>query len=95
MTHSSCVQIITKDNLTFVTNARHQDIETRYEITNPPHDGEVQRQHYPDYNWAVTTTFTQQHIDRHRVRYVHFNDSQASNHQQNALKLFSYVICIQ
>ena len=66
---------ITRNNLTFSTNAPNQDIEIRYVVTDPPYEGEIQRQQYTDNEWVVVSTFTQKNIDKNRIRYSHYNDS--------------------
>lgn len=68
---------LTRQNLTYTTNAPDQDIEVRYLVTDSPYDGEIQRQQYADNSWIVTSTFTQKHVDRGRVRYVHNGSSKA------------------
>lgn len=68
---------ITRNNLTFSTNAPNQDIEIRYVVTDPPYEGEIQKQQYTDNEWVVVSTFTQKHIDKNRIRYSHYNDSDA------------------
>ena len=67
--------IISKENLTFVTNAPNQNLDIRYTITDPPYEGELQKHQYTDNKWVVVTTFTQDHVDKGRVRYVHYNES--------------------
>lgn len=68
---------LTRQNLTYTTNAPDQDIEVRYVVTDSPYDGEIQRQQYADNSWSVASTFTQRHVDRGRVRYVHNGSSKA------------------
>ncbi len=41
-------------------------------MTDPPYHGEIQRQQYADNQWIVSTTFAQRHIDKSRLRYVHY-----------------------
>lgn len=75
--------IIFRDNLTFATNAPNQDIDIRYEITEPPFNGEVQRMQYADNQWTTVTTFSQRHIDTTRLRYIH---SFPSHHTEDYFK---------
>ena len=75
--------LIYKDNLTFATNAPNQDIDIRYEIIEPPYNGEVQRQQYADNRWTTVTTFAQRHIDKSRLRYIH---SYPSHHKEDSFR---------
>lgn len=72
------VHLITRFNLSTVTNSVHQDIEVRYDVRQLPYEGELQRQQNSDNQWTSTSAFTQKHIDRNRLRYVHKSDSQSS-----------------
>ena len=69
--HHSASVIIFPDNLTVATNALAQDLDIRYEITELPKHGELQRQRYADNEWVTVTTFAQRHIDKSRLRYLH------------------------
>jgi len=63
--------LITSDNLAFGTNAPGLDLDIRYDITDPPYDGEIQKRLYSDRHaslgekdgvdeeWTVVSTFTQ------------------------------------
>lgn len=63
--------LISRNNLTYTTNAPNQDIDIRYDITDPPYYGFVQRQQYSNNKWVTVTTFKQGDIDKSRVRYIH------------------------
>ena len=64
-------RLILRTNLAFGTNAPNQNIDVRYEITDPPYYGDVQRQQYPSNQWLTATVFTQEDIDNSRIRYIH------------------------
>ena len=72
------VQTITRSNLSVATNAAHQDIEIRYNVTKFPAEGKLQRQQNTDNQWTSASTFTQKHLDRGRLRYVHESNSMSS-----------------
>ena len=63
--------LILRDNLTFAVNAPSQEIDIRYEITDSPYFGAIQRQQYADNQWVTVTSFLQQDIDNSRIRYEH------------------------
>ena len=63
--------LIMRNNLTFTTNAPNQDIDIRYDITDAPYYGFVQRMQYANNQWVTVTTFTQAHVDKSRIRYIH------------------------
>ena len=67
--------LIRSRNLTFATNAPNQQFDIHYEITEPPYFGNVQRRQYTDDKWVTVTRFSQQHIEKNRVRYVHSSPS--------------------
>ncbi|KAJ8304606.1 hypothetical protein KUTeg_018189 [Tegillarca granosa] len=67
--------VIQKENLTVVTNAPSQELDIRYEITQPPKYGEVQRQQQSDQAWISVSNFAQRHINNGQVRYIHKNVS--------------------
>ncbi|XP_010011574.1 PREDICTED: chondroitin sulfate proteoglycan 4-like, partial [Nestor notabilis] len=60
--------LITPRHLAVVTNANLQELEIRYEITEPPQFGEVQRQHSRG-EWKRVSSFSQRSLERSRVRY--------------------------
>lgn len=69
--------LITTDNLHFSTNAQFQDIELRFEITHFARWGSIQRRRYADNMWVDTSTFAQQNLYEHRLRYLHNTTSPA------------------
>ncbi|NWX16498.1 CSPG4 protein, partial [Aegotheles bennettii] len=60
--------LITPRHLTVETNANLQELEIRYEITEPPQFGEIQRQHSRG-EWKRVNSFSQRSVQRSRVRY--------------------------
>ncbi|NXI63486.1 CSPG4 protein, partial [Anseranas semipalmata] len=60
--------LITHRHLAVETNANLQELEIRYEITEPPQFGEVQRQHSKG-EWKQVNSFSQRSLQRSRVRY--------------------------
>ncbi|NXW10328.1 CSPG4 protein, partial [Fregetta grallaria] len=60
--------LITPRHLAVETNANLQELEIRYEITEPPQFGELQRQHSRG-EWKRVSSFSQRSIQRSRVRY--------------------------
>uniref|UniRef100_A0A8C3ISU9 Laminin G domain-containing protein n=1 Tax=Chrysemys picta bellii TaxID=8478 RepID=A0A8C3ISU9_CHRPI len=60
--------LITLSHLAVETNAIQQEMEIRYEITESPQFGEIQRQH-SSREWKQVNTFSQRSIERSRVRY--------------------------
>ncbi|NWW53111.1 CSPG4 protein, partial [Pedionomus torquatus] len=60
--------LITPSHLAVETNANLQELEVRYEITEPPQFGEVQRQHSKG-QWKRVNSFSQRSVQRNRVRY--------------------------
>ncbi|NXT51149.1 CSPG4 protein, partial [Pluvianellus socialis] len=60
--------LITPSHLAVETNANLQELEIRYEITEPPQFGEVQRQHSRE-EWKQVRSFSQRSVQRSRVRY--------------------------
>ncbi|NWW03053.1 CSPG4 protein, partial [Oreocharis arfaki] len=66
-------------HLAVETNAVLQELEIRYEITEPPHFGQVQRQHSRG-EWKQVSSFSQRSLQRSRVRYCStFKDIQLEN----------------
>ncbi|XP_021236249.1 chondroitin sulfate proteoglycan 4-like isoform X1 [Numida meleagris] len=71
--------LITPRHLTVETNANLQELEIRYEITDAPQFGEVQRQHSRG-EWKQANSFSQRSIQRSRVRYCStFKEIQLEN----------------
>lgn len=71
--------VITLRHLAIETNAFQQEVEIRYEITEPPRYGEVQRRHGGG-EWKKTTAFSQRSLERDRVRYAcTFKEMQPDN----------------
>ncbi|XP_032624909.1 chondroitin sulfate proteoglycan 4-like isoform X2 [Chelonoidis abingdonii] len=60
--------LITLSHLAVETNAIQQKMEIRYEITESPQFGEIQRQH-SSREWKQVNIFSQRSIERSRVRY--------------------------
>uniref|UniRef100_A0A8C3P212 Laminin G domain-containing protein n=1 Tax=Cyanoderma ruficeps TaxID=181631 RepID=A0A8C3P212_9PASS len=60
--------LIRPRHLAVETNAVLQELEIRYEITEPPHFGQVQRQHSRGV-WKKVNSFSQRSLERSRVRY--------------------------
>uniref|UniRef100_A0A663N7L5 Laminin G domain-containing protein n=1 Tax=Athene cunicularia TaxID=194338 RepID=A0A663N7L5_ATHCN len=60
--------LITPRHLAVETNASLQELEIRYEITEAPQFGEVQRQHSRG-EWKQVNSFSQRSVQRSRVRY--------------------------
>uniref|UniRef100_A0A8C4W6B9 Laminin G domain-containing protein n=1 Tax=Gopherus evgoodei TaxID=1825980 RepID=A0A8C4W6B9_9SAUR len=60
--------LITLSHLAVETNAIQQEMEIRYEITESPQFGEIQRQH-SSREWKQVNIFSQRSIERSRVRY--------------------------
>ncbi|XP_010152594.1 PREDICTED: chondroitin sulfate proteoglycan 4-like, partial [Eurypyga helias] len=71
--------LITRRQLAVETNASLQELKVRYEITEPPHFGEVQRQHSRG-EWKRVSSFTQRSVQHSRVRYCNtFKEIQLEN----------------
>ncbi|XP_064295062.1 chondroitin sulfate proteoglycan 4-like isoform X2 [Phalacrocorax carbo] len=71
--------LITPRHLSVETNADLQQLEVRYEITEPPEFGEVQRQHSRG-EWKRVNCFSQRSVQRSRVRYCStFKEIQLEN----------------
>ncbi|KAK2529747.1 chondroitin sulfate proteoglycan 4-like isoform X1 [Columba livia] len=71
--------LITPRHLAVETNASLQELEIRYEITEPPQFGEVQRQHSRG-EWKSVSSFSQRSVQRSRVRYCStFKEIQLEN----------------
>ncbi|NXI78201.1 CSPG4 protein, partial [Rhipidura dahli] len=71
--------LIRPRHLAVETNPVLQELEIRYEITEPPHFGQVQRQHSRG-EWKQVSSFSQRSLQRSRVRYCStFKDIQLEN----------------
>ncbi|XP_006007039.1 chondroitin sulfate proteoglycan 4 isoform X2 [Latimeria chalumnae] len=71
--------LITAKQLDVQTNVVKQDLDIRYEITEHPKYGEVQRW-YSSGEWKHTSTFSQRIVERDRVRYLStFREIQTGN----------------
>ncbi|NXD87211.1 CSPG4 protein, partial [Halcyon senegalensis] len=71
--------LITPRHLAVETNANLQELEIRYEITEPPQFGEIQRQHSRG-EWKQVNSFSQHSVQRRRVRYCStFKEMQVEN----------------
>ncbi|NWH34458.1 CSPG4 protein, partial [Chloropsis hardwickii] len=71
--------LISPRHLAVETNAVLQELEIQYEITEPPHYGQVQRQHSRGV-WKQVSSFSQRSLQRNRVRYSStFKDIQLEN----------------
>ncbi|KAM3939786.1 chondroitin sulfate proteoglycan 4-like [Leptodactylus fuscus] len=56
-------------NLAVETNAVNQEVEIRYDITEMPKFGHIQRKSSGN-EWKPTASFTQRSLDRDRIRYL-------------------------
>ncbi|KAH0627939.1 hypothetical protein JD844_008531 [Phrynosoma platyrhinos] len=63
------VAMISLSHLATETNMVKQELEIRYEITDPPCFGEIQRRHGGG-EWKKANSFSQRSIERGRVRYA-------------------------
>ncbi|NXM66022.1 CSPG4 protein, partial [Serilophus lunatus] len=71
--------LIRPRHLAVETNAVLQELEVRYEITEPPKFGQVQRQHSKG-EWKQVSSFSQRSLQRSRVRYCStFKEIQLEN----------------
>uniref|UniRef100_A0A670YMT0 Laminin G domain-containing protein n=1 Tax=Pseudonaja textilis TaxID=8673 RepID=A0A670YMT0_PSETE len=61
--------LITLSHLATEINAFQQELEIRYEITEEPFFGEIQRRH-TNREWKKANSFSQRSIERGRVRYL-------------------------
>ena len=64
--------LITRAHLQYDTNAPNQDIAVRFDVTDPPYYGELQKLHSAG-RWRPVTRFTQDDVDDARIRYAHNN----------------------
>ncbi|KAM9587805.1 chondroitin sulfate proteoglycan 4-like isoform 3-T3 [Morphnus guianensis] len=77
--HQGVTALITPRHLAVETNANLQELEIRYEITEAPQFGEVQRQHSRG-EWKQVNSFSQRSVQRSRVRYCStFKEIQLEN----------------
>ncbi|NXK27005.1 CSPG4 protein, partial [Arenaria interpres] len=82
--------LITPRHLAVETNANLQELEIRYEITESPKFGEVQRQHSRG-EWKRVSSFSQRSLQRSRVRYCStFKEIQ----QENVTDEFKFKVSI-
>ncbi|XP_008946338.1 PREDICTED: chondroitin sulfate proteoglycan 4-like, partial [Merops nubicus] len=71
--------LITPGHLAVEMDARLQELEIWYEITEPPRFGEIQRQHSRR-EWKQVNSFSQRSVQRSRVRYCStFKEIQLEN----------------
>lgn len=71
--------IIGSKQLAVQTNAVKQVIDIRFDVTEPPQYGDLQRLHSSG-EWRPTETFSQRLLEKDRLRYVStFRDVQTSN----------------
>ncbi|CAN8220398.1 unnamed protein product [Coccothraustes coccothraustes] len=71
--------LIRPSHLAVETNSILQELEIWYEITEPPHFGQVQRQHSRGV-WKQVSSFSQRSLQHNRVRYCStFKDIQLEN----------------
>lgn len=71
--------LITQSNLSVEVNGEHHEMETHYVITHLPQFGQIQWQGSSG-EWKQVSTFSQQSIDRGRVRYYStFKELQLEN----------------
>lgn len=61
--------IITTDHLAVLANVAEQAVEIQYDLTEPPQYGELQQLH-PGGHWKPTTSFSQELLQKERVRYA-------------------------
>jgi Cadherin-like len=64
--------LITQNNLSFATNAIHQNLTIAYTVIHQPTFGRIE-QLYNNTQWTSTDTFTQDDINMLAVRYVHLH----------------------
>ncbi|XP_075788582.1 chondroitin sulfate proteoglycan 4-like [Pelodiscus sinensis] len=75
----STAALITLSHLAVETNAIQQEMEIRYEITESPQFGEIQRRQSSG-EWKQVNTFSQRSIERSRLRYYSiFKEMQLGN----------------
>ncbi|KAM4707174.1 chondroitin sulfate proteoglycan 4-like [Discoglossus pictus] len=60
--------LIQTNNLAVETNAVNQDLDIKFDITEPPKFGQIQRRSSGN-EWRPVTSFSQRSLERERVRY--------------------------
>ena len=73
------VQKITLTNLAFTTKTIRPDTEIKMEIISGPNYGKVQREK-ANGKWVNTKKFTQKHVEKGKVRYVHGRGNPATDY---------------
>ncbi|XP_068105503.1 chondroitin sulfate proteoglycan 4-like isoform X3 [Hyperolius riggenbachi] len=61
--------MVQPSNLAVETNAVNQDVEIKYDITEIPEFGQIQRRTSGN-EWKPTTSFSQRSLERDRIRYL-------------------------
>ncbi|XP_013918329.1 PREDICTED: chondroitin sulfate proteoglycan 4-like [Thamnophis sirtalis] len=82
--------LITLSHLATEINAFQQELDIRYEITEEPFSGEIQRRH-TGREWKKTNYFSQRSIERGRVRY---HSTFKAIQQDNVYEHFKFKIII-
>ncbi|NWY02267.1 CSPG4 protein, partial [Nothoprocta ornata] len=82
--------LITPRHLAVETNAILQELEIRYEITEPPRFGEVQRQ-LSRGRWKQVSSFSQRSVQRSRVRYC---STSRETQLENVTEQFKFKVSI-
>ncbi|ESO92529.1 hypothetical protein LOTGIDRAFT_120635, partial [Lottia gigantea] len=57
-------------NLTAAANVQGQTIDLRYRIIQKPKYGSIQRKQHENHKWVTVETFSQRHINKHKIRYI-------------------------
>ena len=60
--------LITRENLTTISNVPEQEVEIVYEVRRKPEHGVLERQQYANGEWQDVTSFAQRHINNGHVR---------------------------
>ncbi|XP_042310100.1 chondroitin sulfate proteoglycan 4-like [Sceloporus undulatus] len=84
------VAMISLSHLAIEINMVEQELEIRYEITDPPCFGEIQRRHGAG-EWKKTISFSQRSIERGRVRYA---STFKAMQMDNVLENFKFKVTI-
>uniref|UniRef100_A0A8C5M3B5 Laminin G domain-containing protein n=1 Tax=Leptobrachium leishanense TaxID=445787 RepID=A0A8C5M3B5_9ANUR len=82
--------LIQTSNLAVETNAGNQEIEIRYEITEMPKFGQIQRKSSGN-EWKSAASFSQRFLERERVRYL---STYKEVQETNATEYFTFKITI-